>query len=144
MTYTITGMRVTESQCTETLQTNGDGIDNDCDNEIDEETCDNIDNDLDGRVDEDCSSESFCLVDYIGVSVSILYTFLCTISAHTFEVTTSLVYVSVFCYLTILYSYFSAVLSFKKQFYNKINSFKVLLTTKALLLFWDIINQNNI
>ena len=57
VTYKIAGLRFIRSQCTETVPVNGDGIDNDCDNEIDEETCDNIDNDLDGRVDEDCSSE---------------------------------------------------------------------------------------
>ena len=35
----------------------GDGIDNDCDGEIDEEVCDGIDNDADGGIDEDCESK---------------------------------------------------------------------------------------
>ena len=40
-------------QCKITKPLVGDGIDNDCDNEIDEEVMDGKDNDGDGKIDED-------------------------------------------------------------------------------------------
>lgn len=36
----------------------GDGVDNDCDGQIDEETCNTADDDGDGLIDEDCASTS--------------------------------------------------------------------------------------
>ncbi|KAL4228860.1 hypothetical protein ACF0H5_011900 [Mactra antiquata] len=53
-----TGMRtavIYSKNCTVTPMVIGDGIDNDCDNRIDEELCpDGIDDDGDGKKDEDC------------------------------------------------------------------------------------------
>lgn len=54
------GMRIANlySACVKTQSANGgngDGIDNDCDNRIDEETRNNIDDDNDGLIDEDIS-----------------------------------------------------------------------------------------
>ena len=40
-------------QCRSSNPRAGDGIDNDCDNEIDEEVMDGKDNDGDGKIDED-------------------------------------------------------------------------------------------
>jgi len=39
-----------------------DGVDNDCDGQVDEESCNSVDDDGDGRIDEDCvqsSTEAF-------------------------------------------------------------------------------------
>lgn len=36
----------------------GDGIDNDCDNNVDEEACNGVDDDSDGLIDEDCAASS--------------------------------------------------------------------------------------
>ena len=43
-----------------TQQQPGDGLDNDCDERIDEEIRDGKDNDGDGRIDEDLDLVSFC------------------------------------------------------------------------------------
>lgn len=48
------GMRLVAQGCVITTQTEGDGIDNDCDGSVDEELCNNIDDDADGSIDEDC------------------------------------------------------------------------------------------
>ncbi|XP_023933408.1 uncharacterized protein LOC112042687 [Lingula anatina] len=52
------GMRLApiNKVCTRTLMVPGDGVDNDCDGQIDEEMCsNNIDDDYDGLIEEDCA-----------------------------------------------------------------------------------------
>ena len=45
-------------QCQESLMMRGDGRDNDCDNQADEEACNGADDDADGLIDEDCAATS--------------------------------------------------------------------------------------
>ena len=48
-------------QCKRTRQRPGDGIDNDCDGNIDEEIRDGKDNDDDGKIDEDLRRVRFTI-----------------------------------------------------------------------------------
>ncbi|XP_062622357.1 uncharacterized protein LOC134283859 [Saccostrea cucullata] len=46
---------INKKECRPTIMDIGDGVDNDCDGQVDEEICDDSkDNDKDGRMDEDC------------------------------------------------------------------------------------------
>ncbi|XP_067948374.1 uncharacterized protein [Watersipora subatra] len=52
------GADLSNSQCQESFMIRGDGLDNDCDNSIDEESCNGVDDDNDGEIDEDCETGS--------------------------------------------------------------------------------------
>ena len=59
------GMRLVAQGCVQTTQTEGDGIDNDCDGSVDEELCNSIDDDADGSIDEDCGRKSAVITQSI-------------------------------------------------------------------------------
>ena len=61
------GMRLVAQGCVQTTQTEGDGIDNDCDGSVDEELCNSIDDDADGSIDEDCGRKSAFITQSIVV-----------------------------------------------------------------------------
>ena len=99
----------------------GDGIDNDCDGKIDEETRDGIDNDGDGQIDEDLELvSSFSTYLYEPINLSkwsvftpvIVYIFSAQVVFHVHELSFQLSFISyrsviflVFCYYPYIDTY---------------------------------------